>query len=162
MNTRKLYSAIASALSAFRNCDANGNVQWRDNWERYIDTTVKNVFPSGSGFDNGTQFDWCRSTPDKLVFTTSFHHMDDNGFYDGWTEHTVTVRPSLVNGFTLTIGGRNKRDIKDYIAEQFDYVLNRGVPHGSAPVTFRDIHPDPAPAPTLDNGQDAERWDGLS
>jgi hypothetical protein len=75
--------------------------------------------PSGSGFDSGTQFDYDKSTPEKLVFHTTFHHMNENGMYDGWTEHTVTVTPSFVLGYHVKITGRNKNNIIEYINECF-------------------------------------------
>jgi hypothetical protein len=81
--------------------------------------------PSGSGFDAGTQIDEDRS--DTLVFTTAFHHMNEGGYYDGWTEHTVRVKPSLAWGFDLTVSGRDRNDIKDYIADTFACWLNEMV-----------------------------------
>jgi len=81
--------------------------------------------PSGSGFDNGTTVELGRGG--TLVFYTAFHHMNDGGYYDGWTEHTVRVKPSLAWGFDLTISGRNLNDIKDYIAEVFDTWLREPV-----------------------------------
>jgi hypothetical protein len=81
--------------------------------------------PSGSGFDNGTQIDRDRS--DVLIFSTSFHHMDEAGGYDGWTEHTVRVKPSLAWGFDLTVSGRDRNGIKDYIADVFSPWLNEMV-----------------------------------
>src|SRR5690606_41537978 len=59
----------------------------------------------------------------KIVLRTSFHHMNESGFYDGWTEHIITVIPDLVNGFDLRISGRNKNDVKEYIADVFYEVL---------------------------------------
>lgn len=88
-----------------------------------IEKLVKNKFPSGAGFDAGTKLDLGRSTGEKLVFTTSFHHMDEHGGYDGWTEHTITVKPSMQFDFDLKVSGRDRNGIKDYIAEQFDYTL---------------------------------------
>jgi hypothetical protein len=49
--------------------------------------------------------------------------MDDGGGYDGWTEHTITVTPSF-RGFDLTISGRDRNDIKDYLHQTFDHVLS--------------------------------------
>ena len=83
--------------------------------------------PSGSGFDNGTTVELGRSG--TLLFNTSFHHLNDGGYYDGWTVHVVRAKPSLAWGFDLTISGRNLNDIKDYIAEVFDIWLR-------APVTY--------------------------
>lgn len=80
--------------------------------------------PSGAGFDSGTELDVDKSTGGRLVFTTSFHHMDDHGGYCGWSDHTIVVKPCLANGFTLNVTGANKRDIKDYIGEVFHEWLN--------------------------------------
>lgn len=78
--------------------------------------------PHGSGFDNGTMLDFDKSGGAKLVFTTAFHHMTEHGYYSGWTEHTVTVTPAF-DGFDLKISGRDRNDIKDYIADVFNTFL---------------------------------------
>lgn len=90
---------------------------------------VSQYLPSGSGFNSGSRLDTEKSTPEKLVFTTAFQHMDDHGYYTRWTEHTVTVTPSFF-GLDIKVSGRNHRDIKDYIAECFDHVLNEQVGDG--------------------------------
>ena len=77
------------------------------------------VAPSGSGFDAGTTLNEEKSTQNRLVFDTAFHHMDDHGGYDGWTEHQVIVTPDLIVGFDVRVTGKNKRDIKDYIGDVF-------------------------------------------
>ena len=70
-----------------------------------------------AGFDTGTLIDFDKSTAEEVnVSITQFHHADDGG-YTGWTSATVTVRSSLVFGFRITVSGRNKNDIKDYIHE---------------------------------------------
>jgi hypothetical protein len=88
--------------------------------ERLMETA-----PSGSGFDAGTQVNEDRS--DVLIFTTAFHHMDEAGFYDGWTEHTIRVKPSLAWGFDLKVSGRDRNGIKEYIADMFACWLNEEV-----------------------------------
>lgn len=120
MTNKPLYVLLASALDAKKRCD---NLEWFERWDDRISHLVRKHMPSGSGFDSGTTLDEDRSTADRLVFATSFHHMNEAGGYAGWTEHTVTVRPSLIHGFHLTIGGRNRNDIKDYIAEVFGQCL---------------------------------------
>ena len=116
--------AITSAINARKNCIESGNTEWRDKHEERIETIVKAFMPSGSGFDSGTTIDLTRSNESKVVFNTSYHHMNENGFYDGWTEHRVTVRPAFT-GFTLTIIGRNRNNINEYIYECFDSSLGR-------------------------------------
>lgn len=135
---RTLYSELSRAIQARANCaelvgghdGVDGemrNPEWFDKHEETIEMLVKQHMPHGSGFDSGTKIDLDASHADKLVFTTSFHHMNDGGFYDGWTEHTVTVVPSLSNGFHMRIGGRNRNDIKEMMYQEFDYVLRRDV-----------------------------------
>jgi hypothetical protein len=80
---------------------------------------VNDSAPSGSGFDSGTTLNEEKSKENRLVFDTAFHHMDEWGGYDGWTEHQVIVTPSLVFGFTLRITGRDRNGIKDYINDVF-------------------------------------------
>ena len=58
---------------------------------------------------------------------THFHHMNDGGFYDGWTEHSVVVTPSLVYGFDTRITGRDRNDIKNYIGEEMDLRLRNTI-----------------------------------
>ena len=82
--------------------------------------------PSGSGVDSGTKL-LDNSTPDRLVFQADFHHMDENGFYDGWTEHQIIVTPSLAYGFNVRITGRNRNEIKDYLADLFNHIFNMEV-----------------------------------
>jgi len=116
---KKIYQDIASKLGAMENCRKSGNDEWLEKHGQAIMDICKNDMPSGSGFDNGTQLNWDKSTPEKLVFETSFHHMNDGGYYDGWTNHTVTVTPSLQFGFNLKVSGPNRNEIKSYIYEMF-------------------------------------------
>ncbi len=87
---------------------------------------LEKYLPGGSGFDNGTTLNVDKSTSQKLVFETAFHHMNEHGYYTKWTDHTVTVRPSF-NGLDIRVSGRNYNDIKDYIAECFDCCLEESV-----------------------------------
>ena len=121
---RKAYVVIANKFQAFLNCVKSGNAEFQILHSDSIEFIVQEEFPSGSGFDDGTKFNFDESKPERLVFDTGFHHMNENGYYEGWTEHKVIVTPSLVFGFTLRVTGRDKRDIKDYIAECFHQCLN--------------------------------------
>src|SRR5208282_4608245 len=106
---RYLYSELASTVQARLNCiaahNADGRLNWPEEWEakheEHILSLVEDYMPSGSGFDSGTKIDLDRSHADKLVFNTAYHHMNESGMYDGWTEHTVTVLPSLHGQFNL-------------------------------------------------------------
>lgn len=74
--------------------------------------------PSGSGFDCGSEFLPDDSKRNRLVFKTSFHHMDDGGCYDGWTEHQIIVTP-MFGGFDIRVTGVNRNEIKEYIGDMF-------------------------------------------
>lgn len=115
-----LYSAIASIVDAYHRSVETKNTEWIDRHKDTVCELVKNEMPSGSGFDSGTTLDLDRSTGERLVFATSFHHMDEHGGYDGWTDHEVIVTASLLHAAVrLRITGRNRNDIKEYIHQVF-------------------------------------------
>lgn len=122
---RKLYKQFAVAIGSYENCRNADNISpWEDHWRRHICSLCENHMPRGSGFDSGTSIDLDRSTGNKLVFNTAFHHMDPHGHYDGWTEHTVTVTASLAYDFDIKVSGHNRNGIKGYIAELFSNALD--------------------------------------
>ena len=125
MLTRKLYRELAILVDARKRCSENNKHEWYSKHTARIEMLIGEHMPSGSGIDSGVKIDYDKSTGDKLVFNTAFHHMDTHGGYDGWTEHRVIVKPSLMHGYTVTITGRNRNDIKDYLAELFSYSLDQ-------------------------------------
>lgn len=123
----KVYQAIASKIEAMRNCDKSGNYEWFNRHHDSILAIVEEYLPSGSGFDCGTAIDALAlvdSAKDSLRFTVYFHHMADSGMYDGWTAHSIIVTPSLAHGFHLRVTGKNKNDVKEYIADIFNIALS--------------------------------------
>lgn len=128
MELNTIVRRISAELARLANCEKaldNGQDHHRVNRDDALAKLdeLQSLLPSGSGFDAGTQIDLERSTPEKIVFNTSFHHMDEAGFYSGWTEHTVTVRPSFLWDFDIHVSGRDKNGIKEYIAETFHFAL---------------------------------------
>lgn len=117
-------AAIAAELSRIQwaSIDTEPRQDIIDDAESVLDYIEKNLLPSGSGVDSGTQIDRDKSNPGKIVLSTSYHHMDEGGCYDGWTEHTVIVTPSF-SGFDLRITGRNRNDIKDYLGDRYYHAL---------------------------------------
>jgi hypothetical protein len=118
-NTTKIYQALSSAVGALLNCLASNNAEWKSKWEDRIKDIMRSA-PSGSGIDCGTELDLDASTADKLVFTFEYHHMNENGYYDGWTSHKAIVTGSLQFGKSLHITGRDRNNIKEYLHETFD------------------------------------------
>lgn len=121
-----MFKKLAIALQAWENSINSKNHEWQDRWYKLI-KRIEEELPSGSGFDNGTSIDLAKSDGNKIVLNTSFHHMNENGCYDGWTDHTVIVKPSLIHHFELDVKGRNRNDIKEYIYEVFANTLMREI-----------------------------------
>lgn len=122
---RPLFQEIASVCGARHRVAANGN-DFAAKHNETLDNIEKDLLPSGSGIDCGTTIDRDKSNDDVIVLNTSFHHMNDAGMYDGWTEHVVTIRPAF-RGIDITVSGRNRNDIKDYLLEVFDSSLTDAV-----------------------------------
>lgn len=127
----KTYQVIARTLGALKRCIDSGNTEWIERHSDRLKTLLED-FPSGSGFDCGTKLDLDSLEPDKLIFTTSFHHMNESGMYDGWTEHAVIVTPSMELGYRLRITGRDRNGIKEMIGDVFSECLDADVPEFAA------------------------------
>lgn len=125
--TAKLYAELAALILARLNCITSGNTEWKLRHEVRICELVFQHMPSGAGWDNGTKIDLDASHSDKLVFFGSFHHMNANGFYDGWTFHKITVTPSFAFKFHIRISGSNRNEIKDYLHDLFSVALETEV-----------------------------------
>ena len=111
---------LAALLMAYHNRLDNNDQEWE------IKKIMVAYAPAGSGFDSGTEIDFDRSDNSRLVFNTSFHHMTDNGVYDGWTEHTITVKPGFYFD-VIKVSGKNKNNIKEYIVETFGMFIDTEV-----------------------------------
>ncbi len=128
MNAKTVLQAIVAATVARENCERAGNTDWRDRWSEYLAKLEREHLPSGSGFDSGTKLE--SADESRVIFQTSFHHMNDSGMYCGWTHHKVTVTPAF-DGFRVVVAGRNRDGIKEYITEQFHNALGAVLPEGA-------------------------------
>lgn len=130
--TSKLYKVFAITIDALKRCLEKSTESaphpWADKHQDRLDQLMDRYAPSGSGVDPGTTLDLEASSADKLVFHCGFHHMDEHGFYDGWTDHTITIKPSLGRDFTLNLSGKNRNDIKTYLGDLFYEFLMTEVP----------------------------------
>ena len=87
-----------------------------------------NKLPTGSGIDAGSTIAFEECKPDKIVFNSAFHVLDSNGYYDGWIEFKVIVRPSFT-GFDLDIKPLQRKTyfndyLRDYVFDVFCDALN--------------------------------------
>jgi len=116
-----LIKAIAQTAGAYRRCAAIPGHDWTDkHYERLL--WLQDQLPSGSGIDSGTKINIDATTEDKVVLDLSFHHMDEHGHYDGWTQHCVIVRPAF-EGLSIRITGRDRNQVKDYLHQVFEHTL---------------------------------------
>lgn len=122
----KKYEAIARSLNAYNNCITSNNKEWEEKHLEKINEYMESS-PSGSGIDSGTMINFFHSTDNRLEFDLDFHHMNENGMYDGWTSHSVIVKPDLMFGFSLKITGKNRNMIKEYLNDVFYSWLNEEV-----------------------------------
>ena len=129
----KLYQKLSQAIAAYHNSIAANNTEWIVKHSETIDRLCQTFMPTGSGFDAGTTLDVNQSSAEKLIFASAYHHMDANGYYDGWSDLTITVRPSLQFGFNIKITGlrgKNRCDM-DYMMDTFYEALNTEITKGA-------------------------------
>ncbi len=117
---------MAQLIGAIQNCQRSGNTEWEEKHRAALFELVDDL-PSGSGLDNGTRLHLEDSNRNRIVLFVEFHHMNDVGMYDGWTQHTITVVPSLGFDFELKISGRNRNDIKEHLEQLYRQALEAEV-----------------------------------
>lgn len=88
-----LLRAIARQVKYFHS-SSNGNEAIKH--EYALESLMKHM-PSGSGIDAGTKLLLSESSADKLVFEVAYHHMDDNGYYCGWTTRNIIITAGDLN-----------------------------------------------------------------
>lgn len=115
----KLYEQMARTAIAWRNCIKTNNEEWK---QKHNDTMKKLLdrLPHGSGINGAWWIDIEDCSDQKLVFGCWFQHMNENGMYDGGTDFTVTVKPSLTFGFNVRITGKfpsKYNDTREYLLD---------------------------------------------
>ena len=119
-------------------CDEKDNYDWHDRWDDLLEKIEKDHLPSGSGIDSGCKilryYDLTVADFDKkIIIKSSYHHMNDNDYYDGWVGFKVNITPSLLFGATINLVGnfsdvgRDSHGTKDYLEELFNEALTNKV-----------------------------------
>lgn len=131
---RKVYEALDAAVGAYKNSAYQfiTGAEMASKWGDVINHIEKNYLPNGSGFDRGTKVveEKCVNGV-KLVLSFDYHHMDENGYYDGWTSHTVVVAAHF-DGIRLKVQGalpRKYRHNKEYFEDTMYHALTRTINH---------------------------------
>ena len=123
MNTKTVAQEIAYIADAYNRCVETGNHEWAEKHGETLEWIRKQFLPSGAGIDSGCEIvtDECR--PDKIVLSFGYHHMNDAGMYDGWTQHKAIIKPAF-RGLNICITGPNRNDVKDYLFEVFSDAMD--------------------------------------
>lgn len=95
-----------------------GNPAMEGRWGARIQRLV-DLLPRGTQVESVSE--------KRIVFRVDFHHMNADGYYDGWTKHTIVVTPAFI-GFNIRVTGTNRNDIKDYLADLFYTTLSDRAP----------------------------------
>jgi hypothetical protein len=130
MKGEKVYQYLARNTQRIRDLLVAGRVEEAREAEMDLIQWMKNNAPSGSGIDSGTEINFDASGDTKVILTTEFHHMTEHGYYDGWTQHTLTISASLRFGFVLKVGGRDRNMIKEYLGDLYHEWLSQEVANG--------------------------------
>lgn len=117
----KLYQRIATEL---RRLAYTGRPDLVDLAEEQLRHIEQNHLPSGSGIDCGTKIYRDYSLRD-IILKFSYHAMDENGFYDGWYDYTLTLSPDFVWGFQMHLDGNE--EYADYLLDVFQDALEQEV-----------------------------------
>lgn len=133
--SKTLAQEIQGAISALLNSHKHGSPSSVHYWEDYLTAIEQEFLPHGSGFDSGCVISPDESTHDFFVINTSYHHMDENGMYCGWSNHRIKVLPSHIHGIDFKIVSQDHRDpydkrknslksyFMDYLHETFHSIL---------------------------------------
>jgi hypothetical protein len=120
-NDRINLTLLARLIQARLNSLKNHNEEWVEKHTVYINEILK-ALPHGSGIDAGMHIDFDRSTETRIIFKFSWHHMDEYGYYDGWTDNELIITPTFGDK-DLLIRGQRLKNIKDLLYQIFDHVF---------------------------------------
>lgn len=124
MPTMKLYQKIASAIIAMKNCEKSGNQAWFVKHKDTLYQIENDILPHGSGIDSGCKINPEKSNEQKIVIDVPYHCMDENGYYNGWRDYQIVIKPHLAFGFTVDVRGKDYNGLKDYLADLFHHVMS--------------------------------------
>jgi hypothetical protein len=110
---RYVYEVLARIVEArLRSIDLNQH-EWVAKHEQELRKIVHKYLPSGGGYDTGCEIDLDRSRENLLVIKTSFHFMNDVGYYTHWQNYILECTPSLIHGFVMKVKFANHKPVNE-------------------------------------------------
>jgi hypothetical protein len=112
----KLYKELAQRIQARKTCSEKNSLEWFVKHGEFAEKLLDQL-PQGSGLDYTWHIDYDHSSDNRVILTMSYHAMADSGMYDRVIDFTLTIAPSLIFDFDLSIVGNfgKYQDIKDYL-----------------------------------------------
>lgn len=101
MYKQPLFRLIAQQVGYYHDSKVSAHRSEDQHKHEYALESLMRHMPSGSGIDSGTKLLLEDSSKDKLVFRVDYHHMDQNGFYCGWSSRLITITPSLISDYNM-------------------------------------------------------------
>ena len=98
---KPFYMQLARIIGAYYRSIESKNTLWEEKHEATIRKMEKEL--PAVQVSIAVQIDLERSTGERIVLKTAYHHMNENGMYDGWTEHRIIITPSLQYNYNLKI-----------------------------------------------------------
>lgn len=96
-------------------------------WSDVLEFILQAYLPSRQGFEGGTDINARESrTSSRIVFSTTYRHVDANGEVYRCTNHKVIVKPAF-GGISVSVTGEDINNVKKYIAKIFQDALLRRV-----------------------------------
>lgn len=115
-------SVLANKINAYQT--TNHEVV-KHNALNAINDILDDNLPHGSGIDSGVKLDFELSKANHVVFRFSFHHLNADGYYIGWSHHYLHVTPSFIYGIELTIKTKISdltKELKEAVKDNEDYL----------------------------------------
>ena len=120
MEIKEIYKELASTLDAYQSCKKSLNT-WQEKHAKRLEELLDKL-PHGSGIDGSYYLNWDADPNKYIEFSCQFHLMNDNGYYDGWTDFTVRVYPHLFLDVRLVISGKfpgKYQDVKESLYDVY-------------------------------------------
>lgn len=112
-----------------------------------VSRDLLDVLPSGSGFDTSWCVDLSKDGKTLLLYS-SYHAMDDNGYYCGWADFTVKIPLDVAPScwryeFSLQFNGKyshylnSRYMLREYFEDTISYALE-GIETATVSTTYLD------------------------
>jgi len=121
---KPMYEYLAQWIDAYHRSVERGATDWVENHRATIEAAIDATAP----YD--LKFDFDESNGEKLLMWMEYHHMNEQGMWDGWESYSIRVKGSLQFGTDIYIGGRDRHDVKEMLYDTIGMWLNTPVTYG--------------------------------